>query len=133
MTRLAFGGKCGSPTSPPVFGSVALSAPKPSALSSVARAGMPMAIPAVLRRKNWRRVMAAPISGVNLSPILPRLPLLLRHRLIQIQNHARYGRPGREFARSQVSIRLRFANRQQFGCVRPVLGVGRTEFLERVK
>src|SRR5215469_424253 len=130
MTRFAFGGKCGSPGSPPVLESVAPSAAKPSAVSSVASAGMPMAIPAVLLRKNCRRVIPAPISGANLSPILPRLLLLLRHRFIEIQNHARYGCPGREFARGQGRIRLRFANRQQFGCVRLVLGVGGAEFLE---
>src|SRR5260370_41728766 len=59
MTRLALGGKWGSPRSPPVLGSLAVSAAKPSLVSSVASAGMPMAIPAVLRRENWRRVIEA--------------------------------------------------------------------------
>jgi len=69
MTRFAFGGKCGSPGSPPVLESLAVSAAKPSAVSNDARAGMPIAILAVLRRKNCLRVIAALISGVNLSPM----------------------------------------------------------------
>jgi len=72
MTRFAFGEKWGSPTSPPVFGSVAVSAANPSFVSSTANAGMPIAIPTVFRWKNRRRVIAvaALISGVNESLIL---------------------------------------------------------------
>ena len=76
-------------------------AAKPSRASSDASAGMPRAMPAVLRRKKWRRVMesarSCPSSSVSGPSTLPRSRVAaaavcthcLRNRFIQIQDDAR--------------------------------------------
>src|SRR5208337_3615514 len=108
MTRLALGAKLGKPSCPPVLGSIPSASAKPSFASSDASAGMPRARPAVLRRKKWRRVMESARSCplVRFGSIIGQFPsaLLLGYRLVEIQNNAGHGCPGREFVRVELGV-----------------------------
>ena len=88
MTRLAFGAKCGSPGSPPDVGA----APFRVEAAALASAAMPM--PVGVASEEMPRVMCRRCPG--------RPSLLLRDRLVEIQNQARDGRVGCQFQRIQV-------------------------------
>src|SRR5688500_16378417 len=113
MTRLALAAKCGSldiicPAEPRgavvacvVAGGPARARPPPT--SSDASAILPTPIPQV--SKNCRRVMSrssARVRAVGCWQSMARL--LLGHRLVQVQDRSRDGRPGRQLGQVALEV-----------------------------